>query len=466
MHTHSRETTTQRIFSCLGAILLILALAALPACLSAQVGTATVTGTVMDATGAILPGAGVTLKDMANGTTRTMKADSRGFFSFQQLPAATYEVLVQHDGFNSVDRRNIAVHIGDNLDVPELKLTPAGVDQTVTVTAEDESIVPTTTGESAYTLSSKQIQNLNIEGRNAIELLGLVPGAANSGNFESGSYSGQTAGFSQNASGYSVNGNRFDLTQIVSDGATVTDVNTAGSAAVTPNVDMISEAKVETAAFLPENPNGPIVVNTETKSGGSSFHGELYAQVRNHVLDDTDWRVKNLGVAKPSDAYYYPGANISGPVLLPGGINKNRDKLFFFVAFEKALQYVQDPLFDIREAVTPTAAMRTGDFSNSAYLASISGPAYYASVTPCTPAGSNTSLCQGTTGLINPAAIDPNGKILLNALPQPNANPPDHGRLQPDHHRARLSAARPGEPQARLQHQSAQPSFRPLQSRV
>jgi len=402
--------------------MLLAAVATPPAMLRAQVGTATVSGTVQDATGAIIPGAAVTLKNDANGDTRTQKSDGSGFFSFQDLPASTYELSVSAPGFANLQRRNIALHIGDSLAVPALRLAVAGVQQTTTVEAESNSIVPTTTGESAYTLSSKQIQNIDIEGRNAIELLGLVPGAANSGNFESDAYSGQTAGFTQNASGFSVNGNRFDLTEIVSDGAVVTDVNTAGAAAVTANVDMISEAKVETAAFLPENPNGPIVVNTETKSGGSQFHGELYAQVRNHVLDDTDWRVKNYALPKPTDAYYYPGVNIGGPVLLPG-FNKKRDKLFFFAAFEKDLQYVQDPLLDIRRAVTPTQAMRTGDFSDTAYLAAISGPAYYASVLPCSPPGSNTSLCEGTTGIINPTAIDPNGQILLNSLPLPNANP-------------------------------------------
>jgi hypothetical protein len=389
----------------------------------AQVGTATVTGVVEDPSGAAIPGARVTLTNSANQATRAVKSDSSGFFSFVDLPASTYQASFHMQGFADLVRRNIEVHIGDNLSIPGIHMQLASVSQTVTVSSESNAIVPTTSGETSYTLTSKQIQNLDIEGRSAIELLGLVPGAADSGNFESNSYSGQTAGFSQNSSAFSVNGNRFDLTQIVSDGAVVTDVNTAGSAAVTPNVDMVQEAKVETAAFLPENPNGPIVVNTETKSGGSHFHGELYASARNHVLDSVDWRVKNLGLSAPTDAYYYPGANISGPILLPGGFNKNRDKLFFFFGFEKALQYVQDPLLDIREAVTPTAAMRGGDFSDSAYLNSISGPAYYASVVPCSPSGSNTSLCEGTTGMVNPAAIDPNGQILLNSLPLPNANP-------------------------------------------
>ncbi|MGC2248194.1 MAG: hypothetical protein WA609_16425, partial [Terriglobales bacterium] len=160
----------------------------------------------------------------------------------------------------------------------------------------------------------------------------------------------------------------------------------------------------------------------------------VYGTIRNNALDDIDWRVKSLGLPKPDDGYYYVGANIGGPLIIPGTkFNEKRDKLFFFAAFEKQLQYVQDPTLDIREAVSPTNGstvagqptpnMRAGDFSDTAYLQSLNmNTAYYASTTPCAPPGSNTSLCT-TPGTINPAAIDPNGQVLINALPLPNANP-------------------------------------------
>jgi hypothetical protein len=393
----------------------------------AQVGQATLTGTVEDASGAVIPDAAVTLTDTTNQTQRTATSDAHGFFSFSNLAAATYEVKFNKTGFAEL-KRSVAVHIADHVEVPNIRMAVSGTSTSVTITAEAVSVTPDSTGEISYTLTAKQVQNLDIQGRSAIELLGLVPGAADSGNFNSDTYSGQTAGFTQNASAYSVNGNRFDLTQIVSDGATVTDVNTAGSAAVTPNIDMIQEVKVETASFTSENPNGPIVVQTETKSGGAAFHGEVYGTVRNHVLDDTDWRVKRLALPQPDDGYYYMGANIGGPVIIPGtNFNKDRNKLFFFAAYEKALQYVQDPTADIRESVTPTAAMRTGDFSDTAYLQSLNGnTAYYATTIPCAPPGSNTSLCT-TPGTIDPAKIDPNGQILINALPLPNADPTKTG---------------------------------------
>jgi hypothetical protein len=211
----------------------------------AQVGTATVAGTVQDASGAAIPGVTVTLTDVDTQTHRTVKSDSSGFFSFPNLPAKTYSATFHMTGFTDLVRRNIVVHIGDNLGVPEIRMRAASDTQTITVSAESDGLQPTTSGESAYTLSSKQIQNLNIEGCSAIELLELVPGASNSGYFESNSYSGQTAGFGQNGSAF----NLFYLTQIVSDGATLSDVNTSGGAAVTPNVDMIAEAKGRDSRF-------------------------------------------------------------------------------------------------------------------------------------------------------------------------------------------------------------------------
>jgi hypothetical protein len=404
----------------------------------AQVGQATLTGTVEDTTGAVIAGASITLTDTANQTQKTATSDAHGFFSFSGLPAATYAVTFDKPGFVKL-KRNIAIHIADHTEIPNIHLAVKAAGENVSVTAESTSITPDTTGEVSYTFSANEVQNLAIEGRSAIELLGLVPGSADSGNFNSDTYSGQTAGFTQNASAYSVNGNRFDLTQIVSDGATVTDINTAASAAVTPNVEMIQEVKVVTAAFSSENPSGPIVLETQTKSGGKDFHGEVYGTVRNHVLDDTDYRVKSLSLPKPDDGYYYLGANVGGPLIIPGTtFNEKRDKLFFFAAFEKDLQYVQDPLLDIREAVTPSAGtvvagqptpnMRAGDFSDTAYMSYFANSAYYASVTPCEPSGSNTSLCTSpTSGMVNPSAIDPNGQVLTNALPLPNANPATNG---------------------------------------
>jgi hypothetical protein len=418
--------------SCLAIPTLILVLSTAAA--HAQGGQATLTATATDSTGGVIPGAKATLIDEASKTQHTVIADKNGSITFVAVTPSTYDILVSAPGFKPTRENGIAVHINDQLDLRNIVLAVAANDVSVTVLSDAGDITPTTSGEQSYTLSDKQIQNLNIESRSAIELLDLIPGAANTGNFTS-TYNPQQAGFGQNASTYTVNGNRFDQVQIVSDGAPVTDLNTAGAAAVTPNVDMISEAKVETSAFSAVQPNGPIVFNTQTKSGGNQFHGEGYVQARNHIFDATDAYTKELGLPKAQSSFYYSGFNIGGPVIFPhSSFNKNRDKLFFFAATEITQQHVD---LGAQGAIVPTALMRQGTFTSSE-LSALAGSTYrnyYISNAPCTtyaasmtPYCTNDTYADGYNGTINPAAIDPGGQLLINTLfPLPNANPANNG---------------------------------------
>ncbi|SEF80144.1 Carboxypeptidase regulatory-like domain-containing protein [Bryocella elongata] len=413
----------------------LLLLASLPTSLLAQAGSATISGTVEDPTGAVIPGAKATLIQESTQVARNTVADKDGVIAFVAVPAAIYDVLVTAPGFRPTRENGIAVHINDQLDLRAIVLKIASSDASVTVTTETGDITPTTSGEQSYTLSDKQIQNLNVESRSAIELLDLIPGAANTGNFTS-TYNRQQAGFGQNASTYTINGNRFDQVQIVSDGAPVTDLNTAGAAAVTPNVDMISEAKVETSAFSSVQPDGPIVFRTQTKSGGDHFHGEAYLQARNHVFDATDPYTKALGLPKAQSSFYYTGFNIGGPVLFPGSnFNKNHDKLFFFVATEITQQHVD---LGTQGGIVPTPQMRQGIFT-SAELNALSGGVYrnyYVTNAPCVGyAYSYTPYCTGVTyangynGVVNTAATDAGALKLINALfPLPNTNPANNAQ--------------------------------------
>jgi hypothetical protein len=398
--------------------------------LQGQVGGATLTTTITDPAGAVIPNAQAVLTDAGSGTHRATVSNGAGIVSFIGLPAATYTLEITAGGYRKLRKTDIGIHINDQVDLKDIALTVSTADVSVTVTTESTQVTPTTSGEQAYTLGSSQIQNLNIESRSAIELLDLIPGAANTGNF-TGNYNRQQAGFGQNASTYTVNGNRFDQVQIVSDGAPVTDLNTAGAAAVTPNVDMISEAKVETSAFSAVQPDGPIVFQTQTKSGGSSYHGEAYLQARNHIFDATDAYTKALGLPKAQSSFYYAGFNIGGPVFIPGSkFNRNRDKLFFFAGTEITQQHVD---LGPQGGIVPTALMRQGVFS-AAELNALSGGAYrnfYVTNTPCTGyAYSYTPYCTGVTytngynGTVNTAAIDKGGLALVNALlPLPNTDP-------------------------------------------
>jgi len=408
----------------------------------AQGNTATLTGTVSDPAHAVIPGATITATDEASGVVRARTSDGAGFFSFVGLPVGTYDVKVSAAGFNSLLRKGVVVHINDQIELKEITLSVATAAASVTVTASGAELTPTTSGEVSYTLTDTQLHNMDIESRSAIELLGLIPGAGNTGNFTQAQYNTGQEGFTQNASTYTVNGNRFDQVQIESEGATVTDLNTAGSVAVTPNVDMISELTVQSAAYSAAEPNGPVVVSTETKSGGRNFHGEGYLTARNYNLNANDWQEKSVGFARPESALYYPGVNIGGPVLWPG-VSRDHDKLFFFAATEIAQQHVDQ---GVRKAAVPAesgspgytgAGMANGDFTDSAYISSFStaGNSYLfwpVGIQPCSgswysSACANQVYGSNSWGQIQKSAIDPAGQILLNAFPLPNVNPADEG---------------------------------------
>lgn len=393
----------------------------------AQSNTATLTGTVNDKSGALIPHATVVITDAASGIKRTTSSDDRGYFSLVGIPVGTYDVAVSAPGFNTLVRQGVEVHISDQIELKGISLPVAAANQSVTVTAESAELTPATTGEVSYTISDTQIHNMNIEGRSAIELLGLIPGSGNTGNFN-GVYNGASAGFTQNASAFTVNGNRFDQVSVVSDGASVSDLNTAGAAAVTPNVDMIAELKVQSAAYSAAEPNGPVVVSTETKSGGREIHGLAEITVRHHALNASDWQEKANGLPAPNTSLYYPAFQIGGPLKIPHA-KSLQDKLFFFAATEISQQHVD---LVPRSAVVPTADMRNGDFSDSAYLTALSGPEnnwlnWMVGSNPCDKIWTQCGNGAHGWGQINADVIDPGGKILMNALPLPNVDPATHG---------------------------------------
>jgi Carboxypeptidase regulatory-like domain len=422
--------------------LLALSMATTGPVVNAQGNTATLTGTVTDATGAVIPKATIAITDESSGVTRSTTSGAAGFFSLVGVPVGTYDVKVSAQGFNSLLRKGVAVHIDDQLELKGIRLSVAATSATVVVTAGADELTPTTSGEVSYTMTSTQIHNMDIQSRSAIELLGLIPGAGNTGNFTQQSYNSGQAGFTQNASTYTVNGNRFDQVQIESEGSTVTDLNTAGAVAVTPNVDMIAELKVQSAAYSAAEPNGPIVVSTETKSGGRDFHGEVYLTARNYNMNANDWQEKSVGFPKPQSSLYYPGVNIGGPVLWPG-VSRDREKLFFFAAAEIAQQRVDQ---GVRKAAVPAVAgspgytgngMANGDFTDSAYIGSLSnaGNGYVfwpVGNQPCSgsfysAACANQVYGSNPWGQIQSSAIDRAGQILLNAFPKPNVNPANQG---------------------------------------
>ena len=369
---------------------------------SAQVtGSATLRGTVKDQTGAAIPDAAVTLTNERTKDERKATTNAEGLYVFTALIPGNYTLRVEAKGFKSLTQTGVAVETSSvrGLD-PTLEI--GAPSETVTVVsggAADQ--VQTETGARENTITAKQIDNLSIVSRSALELLKILPGvvAPDNTDLEQVSFGG---GANANAN-YHVNGLRGEQNNITVDGARMIDVGSNNGTVITANPDMVQEVKVQTSNYAAEHGNSAVQVSATTKGGSSQFHGSLYDYMRHWRFQASDRsnNIKNPIIPRPKSKYNYPGGNIGGPVLLPWTkFNRNRDKLFFFFGYERYYQQVDEgasaPQF------VPTAKQRQGDFSG------VSGIHL--------PAGCTVP---GFTGNLAPCK-DPLGAALLNLYPQPN----------------------------------------------
>lgn len=393
--------------------------------LQAQNVTATLTGTVSDASGAVVPNATVIVKNEQSGDTRRTVSNSDGFFTVTALQPSSYAVSVQAQGFKLWEQKNIGLNANDKRNLSDIALEVGSSTETVEVVSAASQITPVDSGEKASVIGEKELQNIGIVGSNAAEFIKILPGMAYTGGTQNGlSYTGETHGTGAGPIGsFSANGQRTGALDITSDGAHIIDPGCNCGQAVDTNVDMTQELKVSTSNFGAESQKGPIVISAVGKAGGNAFHGQVYLYARDASMNANDALNNSQGVTpagvavapKPDTRYLYPGGNIGGPLLIPGTrFNRNRDKLFFFFAYEYYKQTVDNGLY---QAFVPTAAMRGGDF-NQAMLDSFQRDPKNPNV------GSNVSTAPNfPNGQVPASLIDPIGQKLLNLYPLPNADP-------------------------------------------
>jgi hypothetical protein len=323
----------------------------------AQGATSTIRGTVMDPSGAVLPGAVVVVTNTATGNTREVQTDERGGYLFAGLFPGTYDLTVSLDGFKSFERKGIALSPNDNRGVDVL-LEIGDRTEMVTVTAHTE-IIQTETGAREGVLTAGQIDNLSVIGRSSLELLRILPGvvAPDQSQMESVSFGGGA----NNTQSYTVNGIRSSANTVSLDGSSLIDIGSNSGVIVTLNNDMVQEVKVQSSNFAAEYGSGGMSVSAVTKSGGSRFSGALYDYWRDHRFGANDRSNSITGTPKPKSTFNYPGGNLGGPILFPGSNwNRNRDKAFFFVGVEFQRQQVDPGSF---LSTTLTDRMRAGDLS-------------------------------------------------------------------------------------------------------
>ncbi len=402
------------------AIPVLAVLLALPGTTYAQRMTGELSGSVVDASGGVIPGADVTVTNEASGAVRRSVTNSDGFFAFAALPAATYTVTVQMQGFNSYEVKGIELRSGDSRSLRQITLKVATVAETVSVSA-DVALTPLNSGEKSATLTSDQIEDIPIVGTSAAEVLRLLPGmvpttngTSNRPNFTgevygingNGEYQGG-GGNNQSAIGnYSANGARTWALDITIDGAPGADPGCNCATSVNPNTEFVQEFKVLQSNFSAEHAKGPVAMSVVSKSGGREFHGSVFGYFRDYHLNSNEWYANKVGNDRVKNKFTYPGFSLSGPLLIPGtGFNKNRDKVFFFAGFEYFGQSLDTGYV---KSWVPTQAMRNGDFSDA----------------PSIGSGAMVNTVPNFPGGIVPGnLIDPGGQALLNVFPMPNASP-------------------------------------------
>jgi hypothetical protein len=364
--------------------------------------TSQLSGTVQDTTGALVPGASVTLTNQANHTEQHVHTNGSGLFTFPALEPGTYTVRIEEKGFVTQQLTNLVLHAGDDKSIPPVSLA-VGADTTTVNVEESADFLPTENGERNEVLDAKQIDNLQLEGRDTTELLKILPGATQESSGltnNSPSFSALNTGVSQSAigSGIDINGavNRGG-TALLADGANVIDPGDMASSISIVNPEMTQEVSVLASNFGADTPFGPVVISTISKSGGNKYHGEAYMILRNSVLNANDWADNHRNNPQGSQHYYYPGGNIGGPVPL------THHKLFFWAGYEKWLQDQGNA--NVLQSYIPTPEMLAGDFTtDNADNLKLCPQGFFANPSNGYPQGgwcndlSGTTFPDGTTG--------------------------------------------------------------------
>lgn len=303
-------------------------LAALMLCLFAmsalaQSNTGSLVGSVVDQSGGAVAGATVTVTDTATGRVKTLTASGEGTFNVQQLEVGIYTVKITAQGYKTFTATELKIDVAKEYTL-NATLEPGNVEETVTVVAGAD-VINATTAELSTTVGTRQIQELPLNGRNPLALIGLQPGTAANG-----------------ATSTTINGQQSSFTNITRDGLNVQDnfirANATDFSPDRPNVDDVGEFNITTQNAGAEQGYGASQVQLVTPRGSSEFHGSAFIYNRNSKFSASDFFTNRAGQTKPFLNRNQFGGRLSGPLPLPrfgeGGPSTYRNKGFFFGSYE------------------------------------------------------------------------------------------------------------------------------------
>jgi len=403
--------------------------------------TADIVGTVTDASGAVLPGATITLTNTGTSVSRTTQTSGTGDYIFNLLQVGTYSVKVEMKGFKTFTAPGIAIAAGDRARV-DAKMAVGDVTQTVEVSGSVAPALQTDTSTIGSLVPSESVEDLPLNQRNIIKLVQLTAGATEG---QSNSIAaGNRPDDRRMTSAVSINGQDDSTNQNMIDGF---DNNTRiiGSIGVRPSIDAIQEVNISTNKYDSSvGRTGGGVVDIITKSGTNSFHGSAFEFLRNKVLNGNPNynfnEILNLeaikagmagatdphSVAAPNPAFRQNqyGGSVGGPIV--------KNKTFFFFDYEglsygqglAASFYTVPTRCEKGLAVCPDGNTQLGDFSDNPAVSLPASQGGSTSLCSTNPPASQPQLLYGSATCpyvtIPQSSIKPLGLAFFNMYPLPN----------------------------------------------
>jgi hypothetical protein len=350
--------------------------------------TASLVGTVRDSSGAVVPSAAVTLKNVATGISRKLVTNAAGEYVAAGMQPGTYDFSVTAQGFRTYKAEGVVLRVAQNARI-DVTLQVGSVSSEITVEGGNLAQVDTQSSTLGGTITGSETVQLPLNGRNFTQLITLVPGVSNQ--------TGQDEGVvgAQGNVKYSVNGGRTEYNNWEIDGGSDLDNGSNFSLNLYPSVDAIAEVEVLTSNYGAQyGRNGSGTVEVETKSGTNQFHGSVYEFWRNEMLNAHNY-FDVPGTEKASYKKNDFGYTIGGPIW--------KNHTFFFWSQEFRREDVPYTFF----SPVPSMANRQGNFSDQCNIPS---------PTDC-PYDPNTGNPFPNNQI---PYIDPNATILMNMIPAPN----------------------------------------------
>jgi len=370
--------------------------------------SSSITGTVKDPGGAVIPGAAVTAVEQNTGLHQAITTSTEGNFVFLDLPAGTYTITAEAKGFKKSADKDLILPLASKIGVGDIVLAIGSIAETVTVEANAATIqIQAESGERSDVLTNRDLRDIGLNGQNVVDLMKFIPGVNVS------ALVANAASTVTNITGsFQVNGTRSLQHEYTLDGITNLNLGNNTGALVSINPDAVEEVKVLTSNYQAEyGRSGGGVIALTTRGGTNEFHGGA-RYFRRHDSMNADSYFNDIrggsaaGFPRPLYRYNFYGWDFGGPVYIPHLVN-GKNKLFFFVSQEYYNQLV--PQAASVNILVPTAAERTGDFSHS-----VDG------------SGKAITILDPTTGkafagnIIPPSSIYGPGQAILKFLPSSN----------------------------------------------